>query len=123
MEIDIIELLQVAIGNRKCLSRPLSAEEWEKLYSEFELQLVLGFAFSGIERLPDEQLPPSELFDKWKKEAEKESEERERMAEICRKACETHEKNGFNSCVLMPRLGQVRGERLEITRIYFIKNL
>ena len=114
MDTTILELLQIAIGKRDNLARPLSADEWEELYSACELQLVLGFAFSGIEKLPEEQLPPSELFDKWKEEALKEQEERERMADICRKACETHERNGFRSCVLMPRLGQVRGERLEV---------
>ena len=103
----VFGLLQVAIGNRKCLSRPLSADEWETVYYICELQAVLGIAFVGIQKLPKEQMPPSELFAKWQKDAQKEKEIRERVTEICRKACETHEKNGFDSCVLMPSPVQV----------------
>ena len=97
------ELAQIAIGNKKQMSRKLSDGEWNTLYGECKKQLVLAFAFSGILKLPVEQMPPSELLAKWQEDALKEKERREKVAEICRKACETHEKNGFNSCVLMPR--------------------
>ncbi len=103
MDTKVYELLRVAIGNREYLTRPLSAAEWETVYYICELQAVLGIAFVGILKLPKEQMPPSELFAKWQKDAQKEKEIRERVTEICRKACEKHEKNGFDSCVLMPR--------------------
>ena len=109
----VIELLQVAIGRRKSLARSLSADEWEGLYSACETQLVLGFTFSGIQKLPEEQMPPAELLAKWQKVALIENERWKRCSEICRKACETHERNGFYSCVLMPRLAQVGDESLE----------
>ena len=96
------ELLQVAIGRRNILHRPLSADKWETIYLIGELHNVLGVVFSGIQKLPEEQRPPAELFAKWQKDAQTENERRNKVAEICRKACETHEKNGFNSCVLMP---------------------
>ena len=111
----LFEILQISVGNRKTFTCPLSADEWETVYYICELQAVLGIAFAGIQKLPKEQMPPSELFAKWQKEAQKEKERRERVTEICRKACETHEKNGFDSCVLMPRTNQVRGERLEVS--------
>ena len=113
MDTKVYELLRVAIGNREYLTRPLSAAEWETVYYICELQAVLGIAFVGIQKLPKEQMPPSELFAKWQKDAQKEKEIRERVTEICRKACEKHEKNGFDSCVLMPSPIKVRGERLE----------
>ena len=103
MDSKVYELLRVAIGNREYLTRPLSAAEWETVYYICELQAVLGIAFVGIQKLPKEQMPPSELFAKWQKDAQKEKEIRERVTEICRKACEMHEKNGFDSCILMPR--------------------
>ena len=102
MDTKVYELLRVAIGNREYLTRPLSAAEWETVYYICELQAVLGIAFVGIQKLPKEQMPPSELFAKWQRDAQKEKEIRERVTEICRKACEKHEKNGFDSCVLMP---------------------
>ena len=114
MDTEVYELLRVAIGNREYLTRPLSAAEWETVYYICELQAVLGIAFVGIQKLPKEQMPPSELFAKWQKDAQKEKEIRERVTEICRKACEKHEKNGFDSCILMPSPIKVRGERLEL---------
>ncbi len=110
----IFQLLQVAIGNRDCLTSCPTGEEWEELYSSSNRQRVIATVFDGILKLPKEQLPPSELFAKWQEDARIEKERRKRDAEICRKACETHERNGFYSCVLMPRFAQVRGERLEV---------
>ena len=110
-----IELLQFSIGNRKCLTRSFSADEWETVYLICELHNVLGVAFSGIQKLPEEQMPPSELFTKWQDEALIENDRRERVTELCRKACETHEKNGFDSCVLMPSPVVVSGESLEVS--------
>ena len=110
----IFKLLQVAIGNRKELPRQLTDDEWGLLYAVSEQHNVLDVAFSAIQKLPDEQRPSLELFAKWQKDAQIEKERRERIIEICRKACETHEKNGFDSCVLMPTSVVVRGERLEV---------
>ena len=115
MRFFLSELVQVSIGNRKCLTRPLSTDEWDTIYYTCELQKVLCVAFSGILKLPEEQMPPSELLAKWQEDAQKEKERREKVAEICRKACETHEKNGFSSCVLMPRFSKVRGEGVEVS--------
>lgn len=110
----LFQLLQIAIGYRKELSHYPTDKEWNSLYNNCKIQSVLGFAFSGIQKLPEEQMPPSELYAKWQKEAQVEKGKGEKVAEICSKACETHERNGFYSCVLMPRFEQVRGERLEV---------
>lgn len=110
----IFKLLQVAIGNQKELPRQLTDDEWENLYSACEMQLVLGFTFSGIQKLPEEQMPPAELLAKWKQEAQEEVDRRKAIVKICKEACETHERNGFHFCVLMPRFAQVRDERLEV---------
>ncbi len=110
----LFELVQISIGNRKNLTRSLSANEWDTIYYICGQQVLLGVAFSGIQKLPEEQMPPSELFAKWEKVTRKEKERREKVAYICRKTRETHEKNGFYSCVLMPSPAQVRGERLEV---------
>ena len=110
----VFRLLQFAIGNIDEFTFHLSNKEWNELLQECKLHNVLGVTFSGIQKLPEEQMPPSELLAKWQEDAQKEKERREKVAEICRKACETHERNGFYSCVLMPRFEQVRDERLEV---------
>ena len=99
-----IKLIKIAIGSNEGFPSRLTDEDWEDLYSACETQLVLGFTFSGIQKLPEEQMPPAELFAKWQKVALIENERWKRGGEICRRVCEKHEKNGFDSCVLMPRL-------------------
>lgn len=49
------ELLQVSIGNRECLSCSPSANEWMSLYTIAKAQTMIGLAFNGLRRLPQEQ--------------------------------------------------------------------
>ena len=114
LEKEVFNLLGVAIGNRRELTSRPTDEEWEELHSVCEEQLLLALAFIGIERLPKEQLPPLELYDKWKEEVQEEEDIRKTIVKKCKETCEAFDRNGFYSCVLMPRLAQVRGERLEV---------
>lgn len=59
------ELLQLSIGTREKLSRVPSVYEWEWIYDEAERQAVVGVLLDGLERLPDDQLPPLELKLQW----------------------------------------------------------
>lgn len=42
------------------------------------------------------------------------NERKERLIKIFKDACETYNRNGFDSCILMPRFELVRDERLEV---------
>ena len=98
----LFELLRISIGIRGELSRQLTDVEWTELHSECVRQNVLGIAFVGIQRLPNEQLPPSALYAKWKHEAEVIKERFDLINKRYREACETYEKQGVGCCVLMP---------------------
>ena len=56
METLFFELLQVAIGERKSLSRCPSTKEWCVLFDIAKSQAVVGIAFYGIQKLPKEQV-------------------------------------------------------------------
>lgn len=60
-----IELLQVSLGTRDELSRVPSVHEWEDIYDEAERQTVTGVLLDGLEKLPQEQLPPAPLKLQW----------------------------------------------------------
>lgn len=45
------ELLQVAVGTRKSLSRVPTAREWGELYSMATRQALIGVAFAGVNHL------------------------------------------------------------------------
>lgn len=60
-----IELLQVTLDLRDCLSRVPSSKEWFELYKESSRQAVVGIAFEGVQKLPDLQRPPQRILFEW----------------------------------------------------------
>lgn len=85
-----------------------------ELLSECNQQLITTAVFVGIQKLPKEQQPPLDVYDRWASEVYALKDRTDKIVKMCRKACETHERNGFYSCVLMPRSAQISGERLEV---------
>ena len=61
----LFELLQIALGKRDRLSHVPSKEEWRDLFADAQKQSVVGIAFAGMQRLPEEQWPPRALLFEW----------------------------------------------------------
>ncbi len=59
------ELIRVALGKQELLSMTPSAQEWEELFALAKEQTLYGICFSGIERLPAEQKPDTDLLMQW----------------------------------------------------------
>ena len=59
------DLLQISLGHKTEFSHPPTEEEWRELYILSKKQALLGIAFAGIERLPDNQRPPRPLLLQW----------------------------------------------------------
>lgn len=94
------ELLQVAIGNRDSLSGVPTPEEWEEIYEISKKQTLVGIAFKGVERLPQEQLPPSRRIRQWYMKAGKIRKKNEKINIDCAKTCYALAKKGFHSCII-----------------------
>ena len=94
------ELLQVAIGNRKSLTRQLSDDEWASLYSECEKHALLGITFCGVERLPKEQFPPFDVAAEWVHDAQMAKERNEKLNAECEALAKQLEHDGLWSCIL-----------------------
>lgn len=94
------ELLQVAIGNRDSISSVLSAEEWEEIYQTAKKQTLVGIAFKGVERLPEEQLPPRPRIRQWYIKADKIRKKNEKINLECAQTCYVLAKKGFRSCII-----------------------
>lgn len=95
-----LELLQIALGNRSCLSEPCTDEVWEEVYATVKKQAMVGVTFYAIKRLPADQMPPKRRKYQW---ALKVLEIEERNKKICRECqivTELFDKAGFQSCVL-----------------------
>lgn len=94
------ELLQIAIGNRKELTRQLTDDEWASMYGLCEKQALLGIAFAGVERLPKEQYPPFDVLAEWVHDAQVAKDRNEKLSKECTYVCELLAKNGISSCVI-----------------------
>ncbi len=94
------ELLQIAIGNRKELTRQLSCDEWASMYSECEKHALLGIAFAGVEKLPKEQYPPFDVLAEWVHDAQVTKERNEKMNAECETLARQLEDDGLWSCIL-----------------------
>ena len=94
------ELLQVAIGNRKTLTRPLTDDEWASMYGICEKHALLGIAFAGVEKLPKEQTPPFDVLAEWVHDAQVTKDGNELLTSCCLKVSEQFNKAGFCCCVL-----------------------
>ena len=94
------ELLQIALGTREKLSRVPNAREWEAMYDEAERQAVVGVLLDGLERLPDEQLPPLEVKLQWIGEVQMMEAEYRQHLEKAVELTSRFRAVGFKSCVL-----------------------
>ena len=94
------ELLQIAIGNRKELTRQLSDDEWASLYSECEKHALLGIAFCGVEKLPKEQYPPFDVLAEWVHDAQVAKERNKKLNAECEALARQLEDDGLWSCIL-----------------------
>ena len=61
----LIELIQVALGHRECLSHTPTKEEWERTFRAAQMQAVIGVCFTAIQKLPSDQRLPEDLYWKW----------------------------------------------------------
>ena len=94
------ELLQVAIGNRDSLSGLSTPEEWEEIYDISKKQTLVGITFKGVEKLPEEQLPPRPRIRQWFVKADKIRKKNEKINLECAKTCFILARRGFNSCII-----------------------
>ena len=63
IEVAFIELLQVAIGKKRLLSRTPSATDWDKFYHIACDQSLVGITFAAVQRLQAQyQTPPEMLY-------------------------------------------------------------
>ena len=95
-----IELLQIALGNRKALSSPCTDEEWEDVYDVAKRQAMTGIIFYAISQLPAEEMPPAKLKVIWTMTALQIEEMNKRMCRECSIATKFFAEAGLRSCIL-----------------------
>lgn len=94
------ELIQIAIGNRVCLSHSPTAEEWKALYDMAKKQSLVGVCFAGVQRLPEEERPPEMLYLTWIGMAAKIQQRNEVVNAQCVEVQQMIEKAGFRTYIM-----------------------
>ena len=94
------EFLQVTIGQRSCLSRGLTMEEWKGLYGLLKKHALLGVGYVAIQKLPKEQWPPNAMIMQWVGVAQKIRLLNEELNEECRKVVTQLEHDGIGAVVI-----------------------
>lgn len=100
------QLIQVAIGKRGRLDVVPSLEEWAQLLAMARKQSLAGICFSGVERLPQEQLPDEDLVMTWMGEAVKMNRRNHKLNMICSKLVDELGVKGYTTCILKGQSNQ-----------------
>ena len=105
------ELIRVALGKQKCLSRNPSAKEWGRLFKMAERQRLLGICFYGVKRGASPQPSPEgkgeskisipgDLYDYWLGTAALIQQQNQKVNRQCVEVCDQLLEAGFKCSIL-----------------------
>ena len=94
------ELIQVAIGQRSCLSRALTMEEWKGLYALLKKHALLGIGYVAIQKLPRVQWPPKAMILQWVAIAQQIRQRNLELSEECNEVVTILKHDGIESVVI-----------------------
>lgn len=108
MSNEIIELLQIALGNRQCFSSPVSGEGWHSLFEESIMYSVVGIAYAGVSRvyqlsasIDTNSVPlPKQLLVEWSVQANIIRDENIKADKLNCKVMRNFSRHGFKGCIL-----------------------
>ena len=93
-------LIRCGIGKASALPYTPAPVQWHELFDIAKKQTLVGIAFAGIEKLPQEQRPPKEILLQWYSLCES---IKSRNIDLDRKAVAISQKfeaEGFSNCIL-----------------------
>lgn len=109
---DFFSILQAAIGKSVRLSHSLSDDEWQEMFELAQKQALLGIAFEGVKKLPQEQWPKGGMVLKWTMAAEAIKHRNRQTTDACLRLTEIMSKEGFDICILKGQANHVYYDRL-----------
>lgn len=109
---DFFLILQAAIGKPVRLSHSLSDDEWQEMFELAQKQALLGIAFEGVKKLPQEQWPKGGMVLKWTMATEAIKHRNRQTTDVCLRLTEIMSKDGFETCILKGQANHVYYDRL-----------
>lgn len=96
-----VELLQVTLGNRTCLSQAPSEKEWYELYSMCQKQSIAPFVFTALDGLSKSgQKPPMALLYEWIGISEQVKSQNKLMNQEAARLTRVFEQTGHQTAIL-----------------------
>ena len=96
----LFELIQVAIGQRSCMSRALTMEEWKGLYALLKKYALLGIGYVAIQKLSRELWPPKAMILQWVAIAQQIRQRNLKLSEVCNEVVTILKHDGIESVVI-----------------------
>lgn len=109
---DFFSILQAAIGKSVRLSHSLSDDEWQEMFELAQKQALLGIAFEGVKKLPQEYWPKGGMVLKWTMATEAIKHRNSQTTDVCLRLTEIMSKEGFDICILKGQANHVYYDRL-----------
>lgn len=109
---DFFSILQAAIGKSVRLSHSLSDDEWQEMFELAQKQALLGIAFEGVKKLPQEYWPKGGMALKWTMVTEAIKHRNRQTTDVCLRLTEIMSKEGFDICILKGQANHVYYDRL-----------
>lgn len=95
------EQIRVALGQRDCLSKNPSDQEWDAMFDIAEKQAVAGIAFLALEKMSQVgQKPPFSLLYEWIGLSEQTRIQNQIVNRRCKDITQLFSDAGFHSCIL-----------------------
>ena len=58
-------LLLISLGRASSFEKDPTPKNWELVFYMAKMQSLLGVLYEGIMRLPEKQMPPKEILERW----------------------------------------------------------
>ena len=94
------DLVRCGMGKCDKLLRVPDVAEWGELFEIAKKQTLVGIAFAGIERLPQEQRPPKDILLQWYKMCMLIKKSNAELNRKCVAVSEKFRSEGFENCIL-----------------------
>lgn len=94
------ELIKVALGQKDSMSHTPTSDEWKTMLQLAQKQSLVGVCFTGVERLPKEQMPPKHLLLNWYVATQQIEERNKTVNQRTVSLCEHLHKDGYKCCIL-----------------------
>lgn len=113
---DFFLILQAAVGRQVRLSHPLSEEEWHDMFDLAKKQALLGVAFEGVKKLPQEQWPKGDIVLKWMMTTEQIKRQNRLTTDMCLRLTDALNRDGFVVCILKGQANHVYYDALSVEK-------